>query len=254
MLYLSCPFFLTNNALAQIDFSNGGGGSASFELNVAQDEVAFLGELICGLEGLRIETTSSSDVDIQLDSGSIRIVNAEDVEGGIKDSGGEATCIFNDDSITYSGFFPGSSFSGGDEFVQFNDPTSNTYMLSIFGFEAGLVNVDITWTGQTQEGCSGVPFCCTDNFDECYPPVEDSPTPNFCNESIDNCELFCAGLFFEVDGDATCVPRYEDCETTEDCCGGMSCVNNGNDFYNFCAVLQEDDGIPIDPLQMIPIN
>jgi hypothetical protein len=118
-----------------------------------------VGDIPSGLIGLMISMKSDKDLDIQVTSSDVIDINSEDEEwptevinwtGEIITEGTEVTKTWNGDSITYSGY-TGMAGSPGNEFVVFNDETSNSYRMYAYGYEAGFATVEYSWTGQV--GC-----------------------------------------------------------------------------------------------------
>ena len=115
---------------------------------LAQGVRLVVGDIPEGLEGLEISLTSPADVDIQLTSGGTEVINWQ---GGVLSGAGEETCSFSGDSITYSGY-NGDGTGLGNEFVRFNDATSNAYTMYAYGYASGFATVEYSWTGQV--GCT----------------------------------------------------------------------------------------------------
>jgi hypothetical protein len=135
----------------QFDFGGGSGscdGSGSFQQQIQQRTRLIVGDVPVGLEGLEIKLTSSADVDIQLTSGSIEVINWQ---GSVINEAEEVTKTWSSDSITYSGY-NGDGTGLGNEFVRFNDQVSNDYKMYAYGYDAGFATVDYSWTGKA--GCT----------------------------------------------------------------------------------------------------
>lgn len=145
---------LIASVTAQFDFGGGGGscsGNGSFQQEVQAGNRLIVGDIIEGLEGLEIVLTSPADVDIQLTSGNTEVINWQ---GDILNSATVQTSTFSGDSITYSGY-NGDGVNLGNEYVQFNDATSNEYTMYAYGYASGVAKVDYSWSGRV--GCSAGP-------------------------------------------------------------------------------------------------
>jgi hypothetical protein len=135
----------------QFDFGGGGGsrdGNGSFQQKIQQGTRLLVGDVPAGLEGLEIKLASSADVDIQLTSGSIEVINWQ---GSVISEAGEVTKTWSGDSIAYSGY-NGDGTGRGNEFVRFNDQVSNDYKMYAYGNDAGFATVDYSW--MEKAGCT----------------------------------------------------------------------------------------------------
>lgn len=126
-----------------------GGSSDSFEQQIQAGARLLVGDFPPGLIGLEIRLRCSSDVDIQLDSGSIEVVNWA---GSIITESSQVTKTWENNSITYSGY-NGDGTGLGNEFLRFNDVTRNAFQIYAYGYVAGSATVDYSWTGQAN--CTG---------------------------------------------------------------------------------------------------
>lgn len=155
------------------------GNSETFEKILVKDSAVKLGEIPIGLEGLKISLTSASDVDIVLTSGDSKVIHWL---GGVFQNAGQETKTFKSDSITYSGYE--GSGGNGNEFIQFNNPTVNSYVMYAFGYAAGSASVSYTWTGKA--GCvagTPTPAPVAGGAQPTPAPVASGPTPSIGNPS-----------------------------------------------------------------------
>ena len=125
------------------------GSSGSFEQQIQEGARLLVGDIPPGLIGLEIRLRCSSDVDIQLDSGSVEVVNWA---GSIITESSQVTKIWNNNSITYSGY-NGDGTGLGNEFLRFNDITKDTFQIYAYGYVAGSAIVDYSWSGRAD--CTG---------------------------------------------------------------------------------------------------
>lgn len=59
------------------------------------------------------------------------------------------------------------------------------------------------------------------------------------------CENDCDGYWFPVnEDDDTCIPRFEPCTSSNDCCPGVVCLKDENN-YIACGLNGTDDGTPL---------
>jgi hypothetical protein len=126
-----------------------GGSSGTFEQQIQAGARLLVGDIPPGLIGLEIRLRCSSDVDIQLDSGSVEVVNWA---GSIITESSEVTKTWSNNSITYSGY-NGDGTGLGNEFLRFNDITRNSFQMYAYGYVAGFATVDYSWTGHAD--CTG---------------------------------------------------------------------------------------------------
>jgi hypothetical protein len=117
------------------------GGIKSVGIDVNEGERVFVGDVPPGLTRLSIQLRSNSDVDLQLSSGSIEIINWDT---GVIQESHETSLMWNNDSITYSGY-GGDGTGIGNEYIQFDDSTNNDYRIYVFGYKSGFATVNYTW-------------------------------------------------------------------------------------------------------------
>ena len=153
MMRLLLLLVVPTTTTAQFDWGTSGGncdGSGSFTQSIAQDAVVEIGEIPIGLEGVRIELTSPTDVDVQLKDSNFLIVHWPD---GLLSGSGQGTTVYQGMEITYSGY---NGVSGpGDEYIEIAGATTRVLTMRAFGFAAGTATVTYSWTGTV--GCSNSP-------------------------------------------------------------------------------------------------
>jgi hypothetical protein len=128
------------------------GGFKSFDLDINEEERAFVGDIPPGLTGLLIQLRSNSDIDLQLSSGSNDIINWKT---GIINESHTTSRTWNNDSITYSGY-SGDGSGAGNEYIQFDDSTDSHYNIYAYGYTSGSAIVNFTWNGN--DDCIGEVF------------------------------------------------------------------------------------------------
>ena len=107
---------------------------------VAKGAREVIGSIPSGTSNLRVNLTAQNDLDIELWDGDTFVVgwkamisNAYEVSGA-----------YNGTTITWSGWY-GTNGNPGNEFIQINGTTQNVFVMKVFGFHAGSVEVNYTW-------------------------------------------------------------------------------------------------------------
>lgn len=132
------------------DFGSGGGttgGSGSFSQFVPHNERATLGTIPSGIKNLVIDLTAENDLDIELWDGQTFAVGwvANGVTALIH-STSQISSSYNGVSITWSGW-DGTGGKPGNEFIRIEGVTQNAFLMKVFGYQAGRVQVDYSWEG-----------------------------------------------------------------------------------------------------------
>jgi uncharacterized protein YkwD len=156
LLAIVSTLFLTSN-MAQAEFNfcsgNNGGqaGSGTFQQQIPFFGIAEVGELPIGVSGVEINLTSTQDIDIQLYD---KITGEQIIHWpyGILAGSGYQSLVYHDVFIEWSGY-NGEGGNPGNEFIRItgaNDPSapsSRAFIMKVFGYTAGLANVNYTWDG-----------------------------------------------------------------------------------------------------------
>ena len=77
--------------------------------------------------------------------------------------------------------------------------------------------------------------CCTHDFATCSESV-------WCNESQENCAVCGTSSWQTVDPNAICTPRWEWCQSSDDCCAEMICLDY--ETYTGCGIDGTDGAFP----------
>ena len=120
-------------------------GAGSFSKSVPLGDRAIIGTIPTGVENLFIDLTAENDLDIELWDGDAFVVGwkADGVNAVIY-SGSEVTGTYNSVSITWSGW-NGVDGLLGNEYIRLNGVTQNDFVMKVFGYRAGSVQVDYVW-------------------------------------------------------------------------------------------------------------
>lgn len=131
--------------------SNGVGGDGHFSKYVDQNGRAMIGTIPAGIKDLNIRLDAENDLDIELWDGSVFVVGwlFED-EAALISSGSEVAGNYNGVKIQWSGW-NGVGGKLGDEYIRLEGVTQNDYVMKVFGYRAGTVDVDYSWAGVSGE-------------------------------------------------------------------------------------------------------
>mmetsp|Transcript_17779 Transcript_17779/g.35766 ORF Transcript_17779/g.35766 Transcript_17779/m.35766 type:complete len:1390 (-) Transcript_17779:60-4229(-) len=77
--------------------------------------------------------------------------------------------------------------------------------------------------------------CCTNDFATCI-------ESDWCNESEENCASCGTTSWQKVDPDAICTPRWKWCQSSDDCCADMICLEY--ETYQGCGIDGTDGAFP----------
>jgi phosphatidylserine/phosphatidylglycerophosphate/cardiolipin synthase-like enzyme len=127
-------------------------GSGSFTQPIEKDAVATVGTIPAGKSDIKIQLTSTVDIDIQLfDKDGAKLVHWPDgqLKGATKES-----MQHKGVKITWSGY-NGDGTSKGNEYIEIEGKTATDYTMKAFGYQAGTAKVDYSW-GKTQGGSGTV--------------------------------------------------------------------------------------------------
>lgn len=146
---LSCT---SQIALAGFDFcsGNGQGGNNSFQQQIPKNQIAEIGELPSGIDGINIQLRAQTDLDIQLydKQTGTKIIKWPD---GILRGGSQESTYYDGIAITWSGY-NGDGTGTGNEFIKINGKTNHPLIMKVFGYAAGNATVNYTWNGGSS-GC-----------------------------------------------------------------------------------------------------
>lgn len=139
----------------ELDFGSSGGsegGSGDFSTSVPKADRAIIGTIPAGIKDLRIDLTAVNDLDIELWDGDTFVVGWEsDGQKAQIYSATEITGGYNGVKITWSGW-NGVGGSLGNEYIQINGTTANSFVMKAFGYQAGDVAVVYSWEGTGGSG------------------------------------------------------------------------------------------------------
>ena len=156
------PLFLTYSLLifsspsfAAFDFCQGNngenGGSDTFQQQIPLNGVVEVGELPIGISGVEIYLKSTVDIDVQLydkETGK-KLIHWPN---GVLSAGGNQSFDYHGILIEWSGY-NGDGTGKGNEYIKIsgNDdpstPTNRAFIMKVFGYKAGLADVDYSWNG-----------------------------------------------------------------------------------------------------------
>jgi len=133
------------------DDSGLNGGSDTFQQKIPLNGVIEVGELPIGVANVEISLTSTVDIDIQLfdkETGN-KLIHWP---SGILSADGYQSFVYHGTLIEWSGF-NGDGTGPGNEYIKISGsedpstPTSRTFIMKVFGYKAGLADVNYTWQG-----------------------------------------------------------------------------------------------------------
>lgn len=124
-------------------------GAGSFEQYVPYHGVATVGTIPANKYNVRIELTSSTDVDIQLFDGSVALVKWPD---GMLNGPGEQSLAYHGMNIIWSGY-NGDGTGLGHEYIQIDGRVAGNLTMKAYGYAAGYTTVDYEWGGGTGALC-----------------------------------------------------------------------------------------------------
>jgi len=111
------------------------------------ENVATVGEIPAGIEGLNVSLISDNDVDIRLyGANEDKIVHWP---YGILNRSTKETKPYQDVNVTYSGY-NGVNGERGHEYIEVNGTTPVTLTMKAFGYRAGYATVNYSWTGKAE--------------------------------------------------------------------------------------------------------
>ena len=124
-------------------------GSGRFSKPVPRDGRAIIGAIPAGVDGLVIDLTSANDLDIELWDGNTFVVGWQ-VDG-------HKSLIYSDTSVTrmYRGLriawsgWDGVGGQRGNESIRIAGTTQNAFLMKVYGYQEGNVNVEYSWGGDT---------------------------------------------------------------------------------------------------------
>lgn len=124
-------------------------GQGSFEQAIEKDAVVTVGTIPKGLANVRIELSSTVDIDVQLFDAIDGTAVVQWPDGLLKDP---TTCSANYGAfkVTWSGY-NGDGTGKGNEYIELAGTTDRALVMKVFGYEAGSARVDYRWgdTGGT---------------------------------------------------------------------------------------------------------
>ena len=134
----------------ELDFGENGGsksGGGNFLKFVPQGGRSVIGKIPVGITGLKIVLRADTDLDIELWDGDVFVAGweADGVRARIY-SETEVTAVYNGVEITWSGW-NGVGGNLGNESISLSGTTKNTFVMKVFGYQAGIVEVAYSWVG-----------------------------------------------------------------------------------------------------------
>ena len=139
----------------ELDFGTNSGasaGSGQFSKFVPRDDRVLIGKVPVGIRNLSIDLTAKSDLDIELWDGEVFVAGWE--AGGRRAliyGEGETKGEYNGVIITWSGW-GGIDGKAGNERITVSGITKNTFVMKAFGYNAGSVRVEYSWSGTGLDG------------------------------------------------------------------------------------------------------
>ena len=139
----------------ELDFGENGGsesGSGALVKSVPQGGRVVIGKIPVGINDLNIELQAEADLDIELWDGDLFVVGWE--ANGVRArvySETEIKADYNGVNITWSGW-NGADGNLGNESITLSGITKNTFVMKVFGYQAGNVKVIYSWVGQGVDG------------------------------------------------------------------------------------------------------
>jgi hypothetical protein len=141
---------------AKATFDWGGdcdGGSGAFSQTIAYRATVEVGEIPAGKRNVRIELSSSEDVDIQLyDKATGHAIIAWPY--GDLNGAGLETAEYRGVAYSYSGY-NGVDGDWGHEFIEILGDTNRELVMKAYGYAAGTATVDYEWGVGVGELCGG---------------------------------------------------------------------------------------------------
>ena len=139
----------------ELDFGENGGsqsGRGAFSKLVAEGDRALIGRIPVGISNLSVKLMSQADLDIELWDGEVFVVGweADGAKARIYSETAIAA-IYNGVEITWSGW-NGLGGHLGNESTTLSGTTKNAFVMKVFGYQAGNVDVEYSWMGMGVEG------------------------------------------------------------------------------------------------------
>ena len=153
----------------ELDFGENGGsesGGGEFLRFVPQGGRIVIGKIPLGIDDLTIELNAEADLDLELWDGEVFVVGWE--ADGAKArvySETKITAGYNGVEITWSGW-NGVGGNLGNESITLSGTTKNTFVMKVFGYQAGEVKVAYSWVGH---GVNGPSSSGSGNFSKIVP-------------------------------------------------------------------------------------
>jgi len=120
-------------------------GSGSFTQAIPHNAVVEVGKIPAGKSDIKIQLTSTVDIDIQLyDIDGTKVVHWPD--GLLKGASKEST-TYEGVKVTWSGY-NGDGTGKGNEYIEIEGKTTCDFVMKAFGYQAGTAKVDYSWGGQ----------------------------------------------------------------------------------------------------------
>ena len=120
-------------------------GTGSFSKSVPLNDRAIIGTIPQGIQDLKIDLKAKSDLDIELWDGKTFVVGWQ--ANGVNAQIYSATKVsgkYNGVGITWSGW-NGVDGQRGNEYIQLSGITGNDFLMKVFAFQQGSVQVDYSW-------------------------------------------------------------------------------------------------------------
>lgn len=120
-------------------------GSANFSTLVPQNGRATIGTIPEGVDGLQIDLTSVNDLDIELWDDKTFVVGWQiDGRESLIYGHTPVSGLYNGVRISWSGW-DGAFGNKGNESISISGTTQNPFVMKVFGYQGGDVNVDYSW-------------------------------------------------------------------------------------------------------------
>ncbi|PKB71592.1 MAG: hypothetical protein BZY87_04910 [SAR202 cluster bacterium Io17-Chloro-G6] len=124
-------------------------GSATFSKLVPQHDRSVIGTIPAGVDSLRIDLTSANDLDIELWDEKALVVGWQvDGRKSLIYSNTPVSGLYNGVRIAWSGW-DGVNGQKGDEYIRISGTTQNSFVMKVFGYQGGRVDVVYSWGSDT---------------------------------------------------------------------------------------------------------
>lgn len=155
--FLITSALASNCLFAQFNWGScgGSGGTGKFTQAIKYYAIADVGEIIPGLRNVDISLLAPVDIDIQLydKSSGKAVINWPD---GMLRGPERQSIVYGSTTITWSGY-NGDGTGLGHEYITISGTTDRSYLMKVFGYQAGTAAVNYSWAAGPSNGttCGG---------------------------------------------------------------------------------------------------